>query len=142
METFHTAWTRIGLVRDEGTGLMPWMLRIARNRAIDRLRARKRRQLLGARAADLGAFGDGLMTPTEPNEAASPGWHVHESVRTAIRALPPEQQIAVHLSFFQGLSHAEISEQLDVPLGTIKSRLRTAFGKLRVSLVGLKDWVL
>ena len=67
---------------------------------------------------------------------------MHESVHAALAALPEEQQAAVRLAYFQGLTHSEIAERLDIPMGTVKTRLRLAFDKLRVALAPIKDWVL
>jgi RNA polymerase sigma-70 factor (ECF subfamily) len=141
LEVFASAWDRIGRLGDEPGGLMPWLLRIARNRAIDRLRHRRRWEVKHARAESfdalpVGRVGGGL------DEAALPGWHVHESVHAALAALPPEQREAVRLAYFQGLTHSEIARALGIPVGTVKTRLRLAFDKLRVSLASIKDWVL
>lgn len=142
METFQIAWDRIESVGDQGIGLVPWLLRVARNRAIDRLRARQRQKVGSARVEASAALGGGAVPPVEPNEAALPGWHVHETVRNAIGLLPAEQRAAIDLAYFQGLTHAEIAERLGIPLGTLKTRLRLAFDKLRVSLATVKDWIL
>jgi RNA polymerase sigma-70 factor (ECF subfamily) len=77
----------------------------------------------------------------EPNEAARPGWHVHESVHAALAALPAEQREAVELAYFRGLTHTEIARMLEIPMGTVKTRLRLAMGKLRTALAPIKDWV-
>jgi RNA polymerase sigma-70 factor (ECF subfamily) len=90
----------------------------------------------------LGGLSDSSVAATEPNEAARPGWHVHESVHTALQTLSAEQLTAVRLAYFEGLTHSEIAERLRIPLGTVKTRLRLAFDKLRVALAPLKDWVL
>ena len=52
-------------------------------------------------------------------------------VKSAMEELPADQKVVVELSFFEDLSHSEIAEQLDIPLGTVKSRLRLALTKLR-----------
>ena len=57
-----------------------------------------------------------------------------EAVQDAIARLPADQQSMIFLSFIKGLSHSEIPEQLDLPLGTVKSRIRRAFGQLREEL--------
>ena len=141
METFQIAWDRIELVRDQDIGLIPWLLRVARNRAIDRLRTRRRHLALAVRAKAWSALGEEAVPPVEPNEAALPGWHVHEVVRGAIESLPSDQQATVRMAYFQGLSHTEIAEQMNVPLGTVKTRLRLALNKLRISLATVKDWI-
>jgi len=141
LEVFATAWDRIGRLGDEYEALMPWLLRIARNRAIDRLRRRRRWQVKHARAEIFDALPVGRVG-SELDEAGRPGWHVHESVHAALAALPAEQREAVRLSYFQGLTHSEIARELGIPVGTVKTRLRLAFDKLRVSLASIKDWVL
>ena len=141
-EAFTSAWNHTGALGDEHEALMPWLLRITRNRAIDRLRRRARGRARLARAQAQGALPEDTMAPVEPNEAARPGWHVHESVHAALGALPPEQREAVQLAYFRGLTHAEIARTLEIPMGTVKTRLRLALDKLRVALAPIKDWVL
>ncbi len=63
-------------------------------------------------------------------------------MHAALDALPTEQREAVRLAYFQGLTHSEIARELGIPMGTVKTRLRLAFDKLRVSLASIKDWVL
>jgi RNA polymerase sigma-70 factor, ECF subfamily len=141
-EAFTIAWRRVDLFDKENGRLMPWLLRITRNRSIDRLRAGRRRRLKTQRIEAYKAFGDVSTAPVEPDEAARPGWHVHESVHTALRTLPEDQRDVVRLAYFEGLTHSEIATRLDIPLGTVKTRLRLAFDKLRVSLASIRDWVL
>src|SRR5215210_2095571 len=141
LETFAAAWDRIDRLGDEHDALLPWLLRIARNRAIDRLRRRRRFRLKLARAEAYGELPPDRVRAVEVNEAAQPGWHVHQSVHAALEALPPEQREAVRLAYFQGLTHSEIAKQLAIPMGTVKTRLRLAFDKLRASLAPIKDWI-
>jgi RNA polymerase sigma-70 factor, ECF subfamily len=138
METFRVAWEKVPPPGEGPRGLVPWLLQVARNRAIDRLRARGRRlRLMGRLGRD-----EPRATPAvEPNEAALPGWHVHRSVHSALAELPVEQREVVHLAYFEGATHSEIAERLGVPVGTVKTRLRLAYGRLRESLASLKDWV-
>jgi RNA polymerase sigma-70 factor (ECF subfamily) len=58
-------------------------------------------------------------------------------VRAALACLPPEQRAALELAYFDGLSHGEIAARLEQPLGTVKTRIRLAMGKLRDVLAGL-----
>ena len=119
----------------------PWLLRIARNRAIDRLRRRRRWRLKLARAEAFGELPADRVRAKEVDEAAQPGWHVHESVHAALERLPADQREVVRLAYFQGLTHSEIAGRLGIPMGTVKTRLRLAFDKLRVSLAPIKDWI-
>jgi len=141
LEAFRILWDRVDTLSEDQPGLMAWLLRIVRNRAIDRLRARRRHGLRVERAQRSGVLGDEYDEPVTPNEAASPGWHVHESVHAALRDLPEDQRVAVQLAHFSGLTHSEIAAQLAIPIGTVKTRLRLAYGRLRQALAPLKDWV-
>jgi RNA polymerase sigma-70 factor (ECF subfamily) len=141
LETFTAAWQRVGSLTDEHDALLPWLLRIARNRAIDRLRRRRRWRLKLARAEAFGELPADQVRAPEVNEAAQPGWHVHESVHAALERLPAEQREVVRLAYFQGLTHSEIAARLELPMGTVKTRLRLAFDKLRTALAPIKDWI-
>ena len=139
-DTFVTLWQRTHLLDPEADGLMPWLMRVARNRAIDRLRARGRWRRKLRRVQVEAASAEPFGRAVEPNEAARPGWHVHDTVHAALNDLPAEQQRVVALSYFEGLTHSEIAGRLDLPIGTVKTRLRLAFDKLRPALAHLKDW--
>jgi RNA polymerase sigma-70 factor (ECF subfamily) len=141
LEVFASAWDRVGSLDDEHDALLPWLLRIARNRAIDRLRRRRRWRLKLERAQAYGELPPDRVRAAEIDEAATPGWHVHESVHAALAALPAEQREVVSLAYFQGLTHSEIARQLAIPMGTVKTRLRLGFDKLRVALAPIKDWI-
>lgn len=138
VETFRVAWERVPSPGQGPRGLLAWLLEIARNRAIDRLRSRRRRWNLGERMT---FQQETAIPPAEPNEAAYPGWHVHAAVHTAIAELPEDQQMALRLAYFEGHTQSEIAEQLAIPLGTVKTRLRLALERLRSSLSGLREWV-
>ncbi|HEX6105592.1 MAG TPA: RNA polymerase sigma factor [Gemmatimonadales bacterium] len=139
MEAFRTVWQNVTPAGEGYVGLMPYLLRVTRHRAIDRLRGRRRReQRLRAAAVEWNLE---PVAPTEPNEAAHPGWQVHAKVHAALEALPPEQRTAVMLAYFGGLTQSEIAAQLGIPLGTVKTRLRLAFTRLRHALAGLREWV-
>ncbi len=141
-EAFTIAWRRVDLFDRETGRLLPWLLRITRNRAIDRLRGRRRRAEKAQRLQAYGITGTGSTRPVEPNEAALPGWHVHQAVHEALARLPTDQREAVHLAYFEGFTHSEIAGRLGIPLGTVKTRLRLAFDKLRPGLASIRDWIL
>ena len=63
-------------------------------------------------------------------------------MHAALATLPDEHREAVQLAYFGGLTQSEIAHQLGIPMGTVKTRLRLAFDKLRVALAPIKDWVL
>jgi RNA polymerase sigma-70 factor (ECF subfamily) len=142
LEVMTTAWNRIELVGAEGSALMPWLLRVTRNRTIDRLRARRRRLAALGTAFEQRMLGEPVEAAGQIDEAGAPGWHVHRSVHAALDSLPDEQRTAVRLAYFEGLTHSEIAERLAIPLGTVKTRLRLGFGRLRIALAPIKDWIL
>jgi RNA polymerase sigma-70 factor (ECF subfamily) len=135
-ETFRIAWEKSPSIDHSLRGLMPWLLTITRNRAVDALRARRRRLGLLDRAP-----APPPVAPVEPDEAGHPGWHVHGAVHRALAELPPEQRQAVQLAYFEGQTHGEIATRLAIPLGTVKTRLRLGLTRLRSSLAVIKDWV-
>ena len=139
MEAFRNVWQNVTPAGEGYTGLMPYLLRVARHRAIDRLRGRRRRERSLERGGD--RVESPSAAPVEPDEAGHPGWQVHTQVHAALEALPPEQLAAVQLAYFEGLTQSEIAAQLGIPLGTVKTRLRLAFTRLRTALAGLKEWV-
>ena len=140
LETFRRIWDQIHTITETQAGLMPWLLRVTRNLAIDRARARKRR--LESEASLSVHYAVASETAQAGPDAGWLGGHVHSTVRQAIGDLSAEQAHAVHLAFFSGLTHSEIAAALGVPLGTVKGRLRLAFDKLRISLASVKDWAL
>jgi RNA polymerase sigma-70 factor (ECF subfamily) len=139
LETFRIVWEKVPPPEVGPRGLIPWVLHIARNRSIDRLRSRARRRSLGERWL---AGQEVNVVPVEPAEAALPGWHVHTAVHQALGQLPEDQRQAVQLAYFEGQTQSEVATALGIPLGTVKTRLRLAFGKLRTSLEQISDWVI
>jgi RNA polymerase sigma-70 factor (ECF subfamily) len=120
-------WRRAGQYDPAKASVATWIYAIARNRRIDLLRRESRP------APDPE---DPLFQPDPPEDpaesAAASGRDAR--VREALAALSEEQREVVRLTFFAGLTQAEIAEAAGVPLGTVKSRLRLAFGRLRAAL--------
>lgn len=130
-DAVQDAWTEIarGLsrLRDE-EAFAPWAYRIVTRRCAHAIRSRQaERRLEAAVAADQ----PGAGAPPAPGEALD-----HERVRAALRALPPEQQAAVALYYLEELGVAEVAVALDVPAGTVKTRLMHGRRKLRAALQG------
>ncbi len=107
-----------------------WLIMMARSRALDRLRARGRRQ---GRETTLDTTADAASTDRAPDEAA----YLEQAslrVKSAMAALAPEQREVIEMSFFSGLTHAELAERLGQPLGTVKTRIRSGMAKLREAM--------
>ena len=141
-DVFERVWTSIEQHDARRGPLVPWVLSIARHRSLDGLRRRRRwwrkaERLERASAAETADLEQG----SEPHEAAVPGWPAHREVQAALGALPEEQRRVVLLAYFEGLTHSEIARRLGEPLGTVKTRLRTAHGRLAEALAHLKDWL-
>ena len=140
-DVFVQVWRHIDQHDATRGPLVPWILSIARNRALDALRRRRRRWRKSARFEQAHAVDVGAVPPATSHEAAVPGWPLHREVHAALAALSEEQRRVVLLSYFEGLSHREIAQRLHQPLGTVKTRLRAAHQRLTESLRHLKDWV-
>jgi RNA polymerase sigma-70 factor (ECF subfamily) len=128
-EVFLKLWRQPESYNAERGALGSWLLSVAHNRAIDVLRRRKVREehpLPEEReAGDM--IADGAIDPSEAaglKEAA-------DAVRRALAKIPKNQREAIEMAFFQGKTHAEISEELGEPLGTAKTRIRLGMRKLR-----------
>lgn len=141
-DVFVQVWGHIDQHDARRGPLVPWILSIARNRALDALRRRRRwwRKAERLERAQSAETGSNVPAPA-PHEASVPGWPLHREVHTALAALPEEQRSVVLLAYFEGLTHSEIARRLDQPLGTVKTRLRIAQQKLTESLERLKDWM-
>ena len=112
---------------DPDRKIEPWVLAIAKRRAIDHLRHRSRAPLESAGELPIAATGDKLDF-TEAHAAAS-------EIRDALAALPEEQRETLELAYFHDLTQVQIAEQLGVPLGTVKARSFRALRKLATTLV-------
>jgi len=140
-DVFVQVWRHIDQHDARRGPLVPWILSIARNRALDVLRRRRRWWRKTERIAQVQlAAAEGNVAPT-PHEADVPGWPMHREVHAALAALPEEQRSVVLLSYFEGLSHREIARRLHQPLGTVKTRMRMAHQRLTERLKHLKDWL-
>jgi len=125
-ETFIQAWLRLGSYRP-GTSLRNWLYRIAVNTAIDMLRKEKR--ILPGAVEDLRLVDPGLG----PEALVAKSERV-ETVREAVLALPDASRAVLVLREYEGLSYREIAEALDIPVGTVMSRLNYARTLLRECL--------
>lgn len=126
-EVMVILWQKAHLYDPQKSSLSTWLFRIARNRRIDAAR-RHRNGTLDAH--------EPLLLPVAPQapDAVIENENREQIVRIALTQLPVEQVTLIQMAFFFGQSHSEISAATGLPLGTVKSRIRLAFGKLRTLL--------
>lgn len=120
-EVFLQVWRNPGAFAQGRGSLGAWLAVVARNRAVDVLRRRK---------PDDSVDDVVLASSTNLASEVERTWMM-EKVRQAMGGLPEEQQRSVELAFFEGMTHAEIAARTGDPLGTVKTRIRTALMSLR-----------
>ena len=125
-ETMLTVWSKSHQFSHDRGSVAAWIYTIARNLSIDRVR----RQAVWQRCCeDLETIERLQATAPEPRS-----WERERGeIEGALGMLPPEQLQVIQLSFVDGLSQNQIAVRLDLPLGTVKSRMRLAFDRLRCS---------
>ncbi|GGC08590.1 hypothetical protein GCM10011325_39370 [Dyadobacter sediminis] len=121
-ESFLKIWKNIASYNPEKGRLFTWIMNIARNGAIDAARMEGRKPAMD----DI----ENRIVLNEPD--------VHEDslassseMKAIVNMLRPERKILIDMAYFQGYTHEEISEELRIPLGTVKSRIRTALQELK-----------
>ena len=130
-DSFVAVWRKIDRFDAERGSLRGWLMTVVRNRAIDRVRARRT-------TVDVDDADERSLLRTGPN----PTWEdalrrtAAGDLRAALAELPLEQRRAVELAYFEGYTYREVAELTGVPAGTANGRLRLALTKLRESLSG------
>jgi len=130
-DTLLTVWRKAHLYSGEKGSATTWIFTIARNLRIDRLRREVSWQPLPENQDE------------EASDAPDPEQEVTErerrdKVRAVLATLPPDQSEVVVLSYVEGLSHTEIASRLDLPLGTVKSRMRLAYQKVKEAVEDIR----
>ena len=129
-DVFVQIWTKAGSYDAKLGKPFHWALGIARNRSIDRLRSRQRRSRVFQETTEQVA----AVVASEVDTPTVLGADEAAKIQSAVKSLPPDQRQAIELAFFSGLTHAEIAESLNEPLGTVKARIRRGMLKLREDL--------
>ena len=124
-EVFIAVWKDAGRFDPSRGALSSWLFALARHKAIDLVRKESN---VRKRTADVD-----LELREADDDVDREAWlNVRrDTVRAAITQLPEAQRTALELAFFAGLTHVEVAEKLDIPLGTAKTRIRTALLRLR-----------
>jgi RNA polymerase sigma-70 factor (ECF subfamily) len=151
-ETYLALWNRADRFNPAAGSLVGWLLTIARNRSVDRLRAAGRRPALvsiGGQSGDdmpddeaferVLAAGEPVgmaAVAQDPEDALERSW-TRGVVRAVIAGMPDMERVALELAYDEGLTQTEIAERLGWPLGTVKTRTRRALLRLRGALEGV-----
>ena len=129
LDVFHDVWRRAPQYDPSAGSVVGWIMNQARSRAIDRVRFDQRKKRLNTSGGDpLPVTRDG-----DPQEALAFS-EQSRRLRDALGVLTPDERQAIETAFFSDLTYQEVSERLNQPLGTIKTRVRSGFVKLRQAL--------
>jgi RNA polymerase sigma-70 factor, ECF subfamily len=133
-ETFVRVWSRADTYDPALGSPATWLTRIARNRAIDRLRAQRARAGVDALVPDRAEAGEiqtpaAHVSPRPAVESQDPA--VTAALRSAVARLPETQRVLIEAAYFEGYTHHELASRFDLPLGTVKTRIRSGLIALR-----------
>ena len=125
-DAFLKVWRSAKSYRADRGSVRTWLLSIVRNRGIDQIRSQASRRRTQEKI-------EASALRSQPSEAFAETWRnsQRDRVRDALNTLPPEQLKVLELAYFSGYTHAQVSELLDVKLGTIKGRMRLGLKKMR-----------
>ena len=124
-EVFVNVWRKIGTYDDTKGRLFTWMLNIARNAAIDKVRSKSYRDNQRNQTIAEGESGMAMSSNPVVNDVG---------LKKVLTTLNEEYRKLIDLSYFQGFTHEEIAKMLGIPLGTVKTRIRTAISQLRTMI--------
>lgn len=131
-EVFLRAWRRCNRFSDSRGTLISWLLSITHNMAIDEIRKLQRRPQK-AESQEPELLMGTLRDTDDTVEAQAVATDSGLVIRGALAEIPDNQRVVLELGYFRGMTQREISERLDVPLGTVKTRMRLALRKLQDS---------
>jgi len=131
-EVMLAVWQKAHTYSPERAAVSTWIFTIARNKHIDRIRREKFPEL----DAD-----DPSLKPAEAAEVEGEyvTMELGQAVQEALAKLSKDQYEVIYMSFMQGVSHGEIGKRLNMPLGTVKSRIRLGFKRLREELAEIGE---
>jgi len=135
-DVFVAVWRGAATFDPQRGKVCDWLLQITRNRIANELRRRGRRPDMGT-TADEAAWSGTMDRGLEPPELVWRDFR-RTALRDAVDSLPPKQRQALSLAFFEELTHEQIASTLNVPLGTAKTRVRSALSSLRTQLTPLR----
>jgi RNA polymerase sigma factor (sigma-70 family) len=123
-EVFVSIWRKIDTYDSSKGRLFTWMLNIARNASIDKVRSKNYQQSMRQQPIDDNELSHPVVRPGIDDFG----------LKKVLSKLKDEQRMLVDLSYYQGFTHEQIARALNIPLGTVKTRLRAALVQLRTML--------
>jgi RNA polymerase sigma factor (sigma-70 family) len=131
-DAFLSIWRHATSYSPQSGAARSWLVSIVHHRTIDYLRSVRRRSVMKETTWEEAELDEHVSFPDVWDEA----WRSVQSsqVRTALMKISPEQRMVIELSYFQGWTHTEIAEACQIPLGTVKARMRLGLNHLKRSL--------
>jgi RNA polymerase sigma-70 factor, ECF subfamily len=131
-DVFAQVWRKADTYQPSFGCAKNWLLRIAHNRAINQLRSKAHRERQQSVPLDATELTSVMADHTTVNSVLQRDETIH--LNSAIEKLPPDQRSLIALAFLEGLTHSEIASQTALPLGTVKTRIRSGLMNLRKQL--------
>jgi len=129
LDVFHDVWRKASAYDPAGGSVVGWIMNQARCRAIDRLRFEQRKKRVNTSEDD-----PSLATPLVDPQQALQFEEQARLLRKALDELTPEEKQAIQTAFFSEMTYNEVAAELNQPLGTVKTRIRSGLGKLRQAM--------
>lgn len=125
-DVFLRLWRSTASYRADRGSVRTWILTIVHNRGVDQLRSLSTRRRTQDKV-------EASAETSQPSEAFTETWRnsQKDAVREALKTLPPEQLKVLEMAYFSGYTHIEISEMMELPLGTVKGRMRLGLKKIK-----------
>jgi RNA polymerase sigma-70 factor (ECF subfamily) len=130
LDVFHGVWERAASYDPKRGQVVGWIMNQAQSKAIDRIRHEHRKKRVGTAKVDGGTQEESFQSPIEEQRRLLAG---------ALEALTIDERRAIETAYFEELTYAEAAERLELPLGTIKTRIRSGLAKLRTLLPHKED---
>ena len=134
LDVFHEVWRRAAAYDPAGGSVVGWIMNQARSRAIDRVRFEQRQKRVNPGTAEPPPAAV-VRDPVATFDLREQG----RVLREALNVLTRDERHAIEAAFFSELTYQEVATRLQQPLGTVKTRIRSALGKLRQALATKKD---
>lgn len=132
-DSFVKIWKKIHSFDETKGSLFTWMLNITRNTAIDRYRQLVKKSEVSIQNED---------TNVSYSKASSSTMNIsHIGISELLKTLPDEQQVIIEYLYFKGYTQQEVAEELDLPLGTVKTRSRSALKAMKELFILILTWI-